>query len=242
MKLTKYGRREWGGLLIIMLVIWATALVLWKLNVIGCGLAAWLMGVSLIIWTAVAAFFRDPVRKIPEGGNLVIAPADGTVRDIELIKNEDLESEEMRSLFAGQDVLRIGIFLSVLSVHVNRAPVAMKVSFRKYKQGAFHDARDAAAIQENEAMTIGGTGTLNGTEFPVALKQVTGAIARRIVCPVEAGRELAIGEIYGMLKFGSRTELFLPARGGFELKVKIGDSVAGGSSIIAVLPGVSAKN
>ena len=171
-----------------------------------------------IVWLAVAAFFRDPVRAIPADPSLVLAPADGVVRDIELIKSESVSCEELRELFHGQDMLRIGIFLSV-----------------------FHDARDAAAIKENESMIIGGTAKIGDVEFPVAVKQISGAIARRIVCPVEAGDAFKRGDRYGMIKFGSRTELYLPCKG-FEVAVKVGDPVCGGTDVLArILPDAKEK-
>ena len=104
----------------------------------------------VIVWVAIAAFFRDPERKIPEESGILVSPADGVVRDIELIPGEAIDNDEMRELFQNRDVLRIGIFLSVFNVHLNRAPAAMNVVFRSYKEGAFHDARDGRAIRENE--------------------------------------------------------------------------------------------
>ena len=195
-----------------------------------------------VIWGAVAAFFRDPERKIPQDPDVLVSPADGVVRDIELIKNESIECEELRDLFHGRDMLRIGIFLSVLNVHVNRAPVAMKTVFRTYKQGAFHDARDGRAIRENESMILGGVAVYEGESYPLAIKQISGAIARRIVCPVEKDTELERGQRYGMIKFGSRTELYLPAGMGFDVSVQVGQAVSGGSTVIArILPGAKEK-
>ena len=103
---------------------------------------------------------------------------------------------------------------------------------KHYREGRYLDARDTNCIKENEAMTIAGNATAAGKKFPMAIRQVSGAIARRIVCPVLAGRKLKKGEIYGMIKFGSRTELYLPADG-FEAAVEIGQKVRGGSMILA---------
>jgi phosphatidylserine decarboxylase len=138
-------------------------------------------------------------------------------------------------VFKGKDVLRIGIFLSVLDVHVNRAPCKMNVEYKFYKEGKFHDARNPMASKENESMMIAGTGRLaeDGFTFPLAVRQISGAIARRIVCPVSPGCSLEKGDKYGMIKFGSRTELYLPAGAGFEAAVNIGDKVYGGTTIIA---------
>lgn len=181
-------------------------------------------------WTLMAAFFRDPERSVPQDEDALCSPADGVVRDIELIRGE---GEDFRDHFKGRDMLRVGIFLSVFDVHINRAPCAMKVDFKSYKPGAFHDARDAKASKENESMALGGTGKAGDLSFPIVVRQISGAIARRIVCKPEPGASLAKGERYGMIKFGSRTEIFLPAGTDFELEVKVGDRVFAGSTIIA---------
>ncbi len=225
MYLTKYGIREWGvSGMIALILIGAFCWLAYK----ACPVTGFVLaGLTFIIWAAVAAFFRVPNRKIPEAEELVVSPADGVVKDIEELEECDFD------YFKGQKVVCIGIFLSVLDVHVNRAPCKMKVDFLKYKEGKFLDARDPKCGKENESMTIAGTGTVCGKEFPVAVKQISGAIARRIVCPVEEGRELVKGEIYGMIKFGSRTELYFPVDSGLEATVKIGDRVFAGSTVMA---------
>lgn len=227
MTLTEYGIKEWlgGGIaaLVIAALIGAAAIYLQKPYIwTGVFFVA-------IAWLALAAFFRDPAREIPQDFNALISPADGVIRDIEIIAaNNEIPT------FKGKDMLRIGIFLSVLDVHVNRAPCKMEVDYKFYKEGKFHDARNPMASKENESMMIAGIGRLaDGVTFPLAVRQISGAIARRIVCPVAAGHSLEKGEKYGMIKFGSRTELYLPANAGFEATVKIGDKVYGGSSIIA---------
>ena len=126
-----------------------------------------------------------------------------------------------------------GIFLSVLDVHVNRAPCRMTVRFVRHQDGSYHDARDPRAIKENESLVLGGTGKVCGKEFPMAVKQISGAIARRIVCRAEPGSEFEKGYCYGMIKFGSRTELYLPVKSGFEPAVNVGDRVFGGETVIA---------
>lgn len=241
MTLTHYGKDVWLKMLAIAIIIDVLIFCSAQIHLIGPAIAYILICAVTLIWLAAVSFFRDPNRKIPTDPALVLSPADGTVRDIELIKSESVECEELRELFQGQDMLRVGIFLSVFSVHINRVPLAMKIKFRHYKKGAFHDARDGAAIRENEAMTIGGTCEIDGVKFPVAIKQVSGAIARRIVCPVEAGDTFEKGAQYGMIKFGSRTELYLPCQG-FDITVKIGNGVSGGTSTIArILPDAKEK-
>ena len=176
---------------------------------------------------AFAAFFRNPRRQIPSNPLLLVSPADGTIKDIEVVEDFDMAP------FTGK-ALRVGIFLSVFNVHVNRAPAAMTVETVHYREGEYLDARDSQATKRNEAMTIAGTAVIEDTKFPLAVRQISGAIARRIVCPVKAGQTIKRGAIYGMIKFGSRTEIYLPVDK-FELNVKIGDKVNGGSSVIATM-------
>jgi len=228
MKLSGYGRREWLGLGVIALALIAVCALIGFFGNKATGVYLGLL--VLASWTIMAAFFRDPERTIPKDADALCSPADGVIRDIELIRGD---GEEFRDHFQGRDMLRVGIFLSVFDVHINRAPCEMKVAFKSYKPGAFHDARDAKASKENESMALGGTGTAGDMSFPLVVRQISGAIARRIVCATEPGATLAKGERYGMIKFGSRTELFLPAGTDFELEVKVGDRVFAGSTVIA---------
>ncbi|HCG27552.1 MAG TPA: phosphatidylserine decarboxylase family protein [Lentisphaeria bacterium] len=231
MKLTKYGKKEWLRATVCAAVLLILCAVL---TVIVNGRAGACLAVFVIVvWAAFAAFFRDPERKIPSDEKILTSPADGVVRDIELIPNSNCGNEELARLFEGKDMLRIGIFLSVFDVHLNRAPCRMTVKFTSYKKGCFHDARDGRAAKENESLIMGGIGEIEGNEFPVAVKQVSGAIARRIVCPVEPDTLLKKGERYGMIKFGSRTELYLPVKSNFEPAVSVGDRVFGGMTVIA---------
>ena len=225
MTLTRYGIREWGLALAASIILWAGCFVLYHYDFIKAALI--IAAVVLVLFLAFAAFFRNPRRKLPADETLLPSPADGTVRDIEVVHDFDLPP------FKG-DALRIGIFLSVLNVHVNRTPSHLTVTNVNYRPGKYLDARDPKCGKENEAMTISGDAKIGGTTFPMAIRQISGAIARRIVCPVHPGRELKRGEIYGMIKFGSRTELYLPATG-FEVKVKVGDKVKGGQSVVAAM-------
>ncbi len=231
--IAKYGRKD-----CFRYAVTAVLFILAICAAASCGFFGWPVAQALsalvaVIFLGICAFFRDPDRKIPDDASLIVSPADGTVRDIELIKSESVECEELRELFCGKDMLRVGIFLSVFNVHVNRAPTDMTVRFTRYKEGAFHDARSGRAVQENESMIVGGIGSFHGTSFPVAVKQISGAVARRIVCPVEKGESFRKGARYGMIKFGSRTELYLPAGCGFDVVVSVGDTVQGGSTILA---------
>lgn len=232
MTLTHYGRREWLSALLAAASLVSIIVCCGVFGVISAGLAVMLSVMIFAVWACLAAFFRDPARKIKTSENILLSPADGTIRDIELIKSETV-CEELRELFGGRDMLRIGIFLSVFNVHLNRAPANMRIVFKKYAEGAFHDARDGRAIKENESMLIGGHATFEGVEYPIAVRQISGAIARRIVCPVEPGDHLAQGVRYGMIKFGSRTELYIPAGSAFEIAVSTGKAVSGGLTVLA---------
>ena len=130
----------------------------------------------------------------------------------------------------------MGIFLSVLDVHLNRAPAKATVLDSCYKPGRFHDARDPRASKENESNTLVCEAELaGGRKYPLLVKQISGAIAKRIVCAVVPGETLRKGERFGMIKFGSRTELYLPLCPEIELAVKVGDRVRAGSSVVARL-------
>ncbi len=225
MTLTRYGFKEWFGGAVIALALIAVGIFVyryenlhWVTYVLG--------GVAVVGWVCLAAFFRSPHRTIPGDNYVMVSPADGTVKDIEVLDECDFPE------FKGQRVVRIGIFLSVLNVHVNRAPCAMTISSKHYREGRYLDARSPDCIKENEAMTIVGSGTVGEHVYPVAIRQISGAIARRIVCPVEPGRQLIKGEIYGMIKFGSRTELYFPEKADMKICVNIGEAVSGGSTIL----------
>ncbi len=226
MKLTHYGIREWlgGGIIFLLLLAGSVLLAVFVDLLAGISLSA----ISVLAWLALAAFFRDPERIIPAGDSILVSPADGHVRDIEIISG-GAENE----FFGGRNAIRVGIFLSVFDVHLNRAPCHLKIKEKIYRKGRYHDARDPLASAENEAMTVVCDADAAGREFTLMVRQISGAIAKRIVCPVEPGAVFSKGEIYGMIKFGSRTELFFPAGSDFELKVKIGDRVHAGTSIMA---------
>lgn len=182
-------------------------------------LVPWAAPPLLFLALFVFAFFRDPERR-PEGGpEAAVAPADGKVTDIETVEDPFLPAKR---------ALRIGIFLSVLDVHVNRAPLDGRVVAVRYSPGAFLDARDPDCIVRNEANLVG----FLGRHGPFAVRQVAGLIARRIVCPVAEGETLARGERMGLIKFGSRTELFVPADAPVKLEVSVGRKVRGGRTIL----------
>jgi len=224
MTLSKFGLREWGlsALLALALIAAFIVLAVYRAPVTGFSLALFVF----ICWLALAAFFRNPRREIPRDVQLMVSPADGIIKDIGIVSDHGIEP------FAGQDALRIGIFLSVLDVHLNRAPSELELTYKHYRKGRYLDARHPDCHKENEAMTIGGTASINDFEFPMAVRQISGAIARRIVCPVEIGDKIERGAIYGMIKFGSRTELYIPVSDDFEIQVKVGDRVFAGTNVM----------
>jgi phosphatidylserine decarboxylase len=183
-------------------------------------LSIWLALLFLLLFFFTVAFFRDPERKVPTDPNLIVAAADGTVMDI-------IESDENQVL--KMKARRVGIFLSILDVHTNRAPIAGRVIYREHWEGLYFDARRPECSEKNESMTW----AFENPQVTIVVRQITGAIARRIVAWAKIGDELKKGDRFGMIRFGSRTELYLPLNA--ELLVKTGDHVFGGSTIIARL-------
>jgi phosphatidylserine decarboxylase len=182
--------------------------------------SAWALWFFLLLFLCTVAFFRDPERPVPPDPNLVVAAADGTVMDIvELDENEVLKSKTRR----------VGIFLSIFDVHTNRAPIDGHVVYCQRRPGLFLDARQPDCSEKNESMTW----AFENPRVTIVVRQIAGAIARRIVAWAKVGDELNKGERFGMIRFGSRTELYLPLNA--EVLVKVGDHVLGGSTIIARL-------
>jgi phosphatidylserine decarboxylase len=181
----------------------------------------WLSVVFLALILYTFAFFRDPERVVPTDPAAVVAAADGIVTDI-------VEAEEPDSLKSR--ARRVGIFLSVFDVHTNRAPIDGRVIYRQHRKGLFLDARRPECSEKNESMTW----AFQNPRVTIVVRQLTGAIARRIVGWAQVGDELKKGERFGMIRFGSRTEVYLPLAA--TVLVKVGDRVAGGSTVIAQLP------
>ncbi len=205
----KYGRKE----LFLFVFIWA---------LIGAALcfappyARYALPLPIIGILFTLNFFRDPARRIPTESGLMVSPADGTVNEI---------SEAVENDFLKVPCHKIGIFLSVFDVHINRSPCDGQVHALKYRPGKFLDARDPRCGAENEAnsMHVGG----------VVVRQIAGLIARRIVCESKPGDTLARGQQFGMIKFGSRTELWIPKDQVREICVKLNDKVKGGETLLA---------
>ncbi len=164
-------------------------------------------------------FFRDPQRAIPAVTNGVLSPADGTVTAV----------DESVDPFVGP-ALRVSIFLSPLDVHVNRAPIAGLVVDTAYTRGRFVAAYSPQAAEVNERCTI----RIQGDQARVTVVQIAGVVARRIVCRVAAGQKLEAGERIGLIRFGSRTDCYMPR--GTAAHVEPGDRVVGGVTVLGTLP------
>jgi phosphatidylserine decarboxylase len=184
-----------------------------------------IVSAAILIW--LLSFFRDPKRDIPADDNLILSPADGTITDIE---------EVDEPLFIGGRATRIGIFLSIFNVHINRTPCAVRIGKITYRKGKFTNAMNPISGKVNESNDIAMT-RLKKPNDKILVRQVSGAIARRIVCDAQEGQEFSGGAVFGMLKFGSRTELYLPVNCGAKILVKKGDKVKAGLTILAKYDG-----
>jgi phosphatidylserine decarboxylase len=185
------------------------------LGLVGWWPAAAVLGVATL---CCLGFFRDPDRTAPAVPGAVLAPADGRVMRV----------AEIEDPWVGRAV-RVSIFLSPLDVHVNRSPVAALVEGVQHAAGLFLAAYRDEASELNERCTL----ALQGETARVSVKQIAGVVARRIVCRVRPGDKLQAGERYGLIRFGSRTDLVVPK--GTEIRVRVGDRVRGGETVIGLL-------
>jgi len=176
--------------------------------------------VALALSLFVLFFFRDPERTIPEGKGVIVSPADGKVIVIKDIYEPD---------YLKQDVKQISIFLSVFNVHVNRTPIGGTVETVKYNPGKFLVASVDKASLDNEQTGM----VISDGKNKVLVKQIAGLIARRIVCYAKTGDTVKAGERYGLIRFGSRVDLFLPKN--TDLMVKVGDRIKGARDVIGVI-------
>jgi len=198
-----------GGSMFLLTVI--LVLVFWPLAI-----ASALAGMS-IVW-----FFRDPKRIIPSERGAVVSPADGHISCVEEVADE----------FIGRPAVLIGIFLSVFDVHINRASMDATVVGLRYRRGKFLNALRPESARENERMEI----RLEQNRSPYrrfVIRQIAGAIARRIVCWVTPGESVKRGDQFGMIKLGSRTELIIPKEAGLEILISIGQKVKAGTTVLA---------
>ncbi len=194
--------------------------ILAALAVASWWLTSWLSLAFSILIIYTLAFFRDPDRVVPVDPNAVVAAADGTVTEIAEVEETEILKTKTR---------RVGIFLSIFDVHTNRAPIDGRIIYREHRRGLCLDARRSDCSQKNEAMTW----AFENSRATIVVRQLTGAIARRIVAWSRVGDELKKGDRFGMIRFGSRTEIYLPFTA--TVLVKVGDHVSAGSTIIARL-------
>lgn len=191
----------WAVLALFVLLGWWTAAVLW---------------LPIAVW--VVAFFRDPERAGPRGDRLIIAPADGKVVSIIPIDEPEV---------IGGPAMRISIFMNVFNVHVNRYPTSGTVVFRRYREGKFVNAALEKAALENEQSDVG----LASPGGPVLARQIAGLVARRIITDHAAGHVAEQGDRMGLIRFGSRVDVFVPA--GTAILVREGDVTQAGVTVIA---------
>lgn len=178
----------------------------------------------IIFFGWVLWFFRDPNRATPTEAGLFISPADGTVADITPLGPDSK---------LGRDGVQIGIFMSVFSVHVNRMPCDSTVKKVTHQPGTFMDVRDPASYEKNESATVEIAYEHEGEVYPILVRQVAGLVARRIVTPVEPGEKIKRGQRFGMIKFGSRLEVYLPKELAGEICVELGQKAKAGLTILA---------
>jgi phosphatidylserine decarboxylase len=176
-------------------------------------------GISAVLLLFTISFFRDPQRAAPADPKAIVAPADGTIVEIRTVHEP---------YFLNGEATMVAIFLSVFDVHVQRAPIDGEIKFVKYNKGKFLDARNMNASLENENRVIG---IVAADGFRVTVRQIAGLIARRIVGWADKGAKLTRGERLGMIRFGSRVELFLPP--GVTVTAQVGDYAKGGETILA---------
>ncbi len=196
----------------------AVAAVLWKLTHMYSLCAIPLLLAVFFLW-----FFRDPAREIPTGPGQVVSPGDGVVTEAEWIET------------VSGSRLRLSIFLNVFDVHVNRSPVGGTVKVMEFREGGFMNAMKPESVLTNEQTLV----VIDAGGYDVSFKQIAGLLARRIVCNLKVGDKVERGQRVGLIKFGSRVDVLMPAEA--NLKVKTGSRVKGGSTILAVIPSDTAR-
>jgi phosphatidylserine decarboxylase len=194
------------------LALLAVAAVIWFTTHMGALVAIPVLLAAFFLW-----FFRDPSRSIPTGPGLIVSPGDGKVEEAEWIET------------TSGTRMRITIFLSVFDVHVNRVPVGGTVTLVEHREGQFLNAMNPTSAIHNEQTLI----TVDAGGYSVSFKQIAGLLARRIVCNLKAGDRVERGQRMGLIKFGSRVDVLMPAD--VDLRVKVGQRVKGGSSVLAAM-------
>jgi phosphatidylserine decarboxylase len=206
-------------------IIWAT-LLLGALAAVGYWLFWPAAILPVIVWLWVISFFRNPRRRRSHKPGDLCSPADGRITEVTELDQHDV---------IGGPAVRIGMFLSIFDVHANRSSCGGTIRSIEYKKGEFLDARHVESGVRNEANTLV-IDPEDGMPGPIVIRQVAGKVARRICCHVGVGDRMEIGQRFGMIKFGSRTELILPRSASTEVLVSVGDQAYAGLTILARQP------
>ena len=209
------------GWSLILIGLFLTVVALWVATRWDSRTALMVSVVFALLTVFTVFFFRDPARSAILEPGAMMAPADGRIVKIDTLAVHP---------YVGAGTIQVSIFLSIFDVHINRVPTAGKIGYVKYNPGKFFAAYEDKASEENEQTEIGMT---TETGQRIAFKQIAGLIARRIVCRLSEGDQVATGERFGLIKFGSRTDLLLPA--GSRVTVQLGQHVKGGETIIGFI-------
>ncbi len=196
---------------------WLYLGILAVLSVLAYWVWSWLATIPIILFLFTLFFFRNPEREVPTDELTLVSPADGVIMDVERVFEDQ---------FLNGESIRVRIFLSIFNVHVNRCPMAGTVVFRSYRPGQMIPAFKSHASELNEKNYVG----IQNKHLQILVTQVTGFIARRIVCWVQKGDLMGKGERFGLIKFGSCTEIFVPTN--VAIMVSAGEKVRGGISVI----------
>lgn len=212
--ITRYGYDVFFTVTAICLVVMVLALLFIEPKIIRYGVAL----VAFVFLALTINFFRDPERTTPHDDHFVIAPADGKVLHVKTVRENE---------FFQSDALLISIFMSPLNVHVNRNPIDGVVKHTRYVKGEYFAAFEDKASEKNEQMIVG----IEGARGKVMFKQIAGFVARRIVCTLAPGDTVTAGKRFGMIKFGSRVDVYVPVSA--RACVKVGDVTAAGETVLA---------
>ncbi len=211
--------------LLAVLAVWAigafTVAVAAAIATVALAITPFLVALWIVFALFTFYFFRDPEARVPSGAGLILSPAHGKV---------DVVDRTTEPQFMGGECQRVSIFLSIIDVHVQNAPVGGKVAFFKYTVGQFLSALKAASAQYNENVLLGFESD-GPQRQKIGVRLIAGVLARRIVPFVQAGDAVARGDRISLIQFGSRTDVYLPANA--RIKVKLGDHVVGGETVLA---------
>ena len=214
--ITKYGYDVFFTLVVICLAAIVLSLLFLEPKILKYGIP----GAFLVLLAFTINFFRDPDRSTPAGENLVIAPADGKIIAVRQVEEKE---------YLGSTATLVSIFMSPLNVHVNRNPITGTVRHLRYVKGEYFAAFEDKASEKNEQMVIG----IENKRGRVLFKQIAGFVARRIVCTLTMGQQVKSGDRFGMIKFGSRVDVFIPAQ--TVVRAKVGDLTVAGETVLAEL-------